>query len=272
MDQSSNNSSIFEKFVPVIVLLTVVLAFMVGVLWQKVSTLEKGGTTTTTGNAAPSQPSVTAETIKGLFDKDLVKFGDANRKVTFVEVSDPSCPFCHAAGGFNHSVYKALSKDGGVTDVAFKLVADGGTYVAPLPEIKKLVDAGKASFIYIYSPGHGSGEMGFKALLCANEKGKFWDAHDLLMSDTGYNLLNVTVQNDKAKSGTVADFLKKVVDPKFIKDCLDSGKYDARLTADPQISATLGYQGTPDFFVNTTNFPGAVSWDDMKTVVDSALK
>lgn len=275
-EEEASRPSLIEKVVPVLLVLSIGLAFMVGVLWQKVSNLEKGGVATTTNTtgaqAQPAAPTVTVDTIKGLFSKDLIKFGDANSKVLFVEVSDPSCPYCHAAGGLNHSVYKVLSKDGGVSDIAFKLVADGGSYIAPVSEMRKLVDAGKASFVYIYSPGHGNGEMGMKALLCANEKGKFWQAHDLIMSDAGYTLQNTTVQNDKTKSQAVADFLKTVVDPSFIKSCLDSGKYDARLTTDQQVSATLGYQGTPDFFVNSTNFGGAVNYSSMKTVVDAALK
>src|SRR4030042_7049487 len=100
-----NKSAIFEKLAPILVILSVGLAFMVGVLWQKVANLEKGGvastgtTTTTTQQAA--NPTVSLDTIKGVFDKDVIKFGDANRKLLFVEVVDPSCPYCHVAGGDN---------------------------------------------------------------------------------------------------------------------------------------------------------------------------
>lgn len=258
-------TSIFEKLVPVLVVLSIGLAFMVGVLWQKVSSLEKGGTGTTTTagtQAQPAAPTVSIDTIKGLFSKDLIKFGDTSRKVLFVEVSDPSCPYCHIAGGL----------DSPLNTGQFKLVKDGGTYVAPVPEMRKLVDAGKASFVYIYSPGHGNGEMGMKALLCANEKGKFWQAHDLVMADAGYTLLNTTVKNDKTQSQTVADFFKSAVDPAFMKSCLDSGKYDAKLTEETTLAASLGVQGTPGFFVNSTNFAGAYSYTDIKSVVDAALK
>ncbi|HUC95214.1 MAG TPA: thioredoxin domain-containing protein [Candidatus Saccharimonadales bacterium] len=129
-------------------------------------------------------PKVTMDQIKALWSKDLVKFGDANRKVLFVEMADPSCPFCHAADGQNHTIYKSL---GGTT---FQLQADGGSYVSPTVEMKKLVDSGEASYVYIYYPGHGNGEMGMKALYCANEQGKFWEAHALIMSDAGYTLMN----------------------------------------------------------------------------------
>jgi protein-disulfide isomerase len=267
-------TDIHKYFVPVLVIIAVGLAFFSGTLWQRVKNLEKGGATTggTTQTPPAAAPTVSLDTIKGLFSKDLIKFGDASKKVLFVEMADPSCPYCGAADGQNHSIYKAVSRDGGVSDITFKLVADGGKYVSPTVEMKKLVDAGQASYIYIYYPGHRNGQMGMKALYCANEKGKFWEAHNLLMSDAGYTLMNTTVQNDKTKSQVVADFLKSVVDPSFLKTCLDSGKYDARLQSDQELATSLGIQGTPDFYVNGSNFPGAYSYTDMASAVTSALK
>jgi protein-disulfide isomerase len=267
--ENSPVKSLIEKIVPALLVLCVGLAFVVGVLWERVSKLEKGGTTsaanTTTTTTGATQPKVTLSTIKDLFGKDIIKFGDANRKVLFVEMADPSCPYCHAADGQNHTIYKSLG-------ATFQLKADGGSYISPVSEMKNLVDSGQASYVYIFYPGHGNGEMGMKALYCANEKGKFWDAQNLLMSDAGYTLMNTTVQNDKTKSGVLADFLKNVIDPTFMKSCLDSGKYDARLTSDQALATSLGVQGTPGFYVNATSFPGAYGWTDMKSTVDAALK
>lgn len=248
----------------------IVAAFVIGTLWQKVQTLEKAANTTTnttatTTGAQPTPAPISIDTVKGLWDKDVIKFGDANKKLLFVEVGDPSCPFCHAAGGENHDIASSLGPN-------FKLVADGGSYDAPVTEMRKLVDSGQASFAYVYFPGHGNGEMGMKSLYCANEKGKFWQAHDLLMSGSGYNLMNNTVKNDKTQSGTIANFLKSAVDPAFLKSCLDSGKYDQTLTTDVTIASTLGVSGTPGFFVNATPYPGAYNWSDMKASVDAALK
>jgi protein-disulfide isomerase len=256
--------NIQQIFVPVLVVLAVGLAFFSGTLWQKVKNLEKSGATTAQPTAK-AQPTVSLNTIKSLFDKDLIKFGDKNRKVLFVEISDPSCPYCHVAAGLNPELNSQIGPQ-------FKLVKDGGTYIAPVPEMKKLVDSGKASFVWIYSPGHGNGELGTKALYCANEKGKFWEAQDLLMTAKGYDLINNTIKNDKTKSGDLATFLKSAIDPIFLKECLDSGKYDARLASDVQVASSLGFQGTPGFFVNDKNFAGAYSYTDMKSVVDAALK
>jgi protein-disulfide isomerase len=271
MSKGENNyPSTFERLMPIILVLSIAMAFMVGVLWQKVVNLEKGGTATTNTAAnpaaAPAATTVSLDTIKGLWDKDIVKFGKKDAKLLFVEVGDPSCPFCHAASGKNKTIY---SKLGGTS---FQLKEDGGTYEAPVTEMRKLVDAGKASFAYIYYPGHGTGELGMKAMYCANEKGKFWEVHDILMSDAGYEFMDVTVKNDVAKAGQMGEFLKGAIDPNFIKTCLESGKYDKKLADDQAIAATLGVQGTPGFFVNETSYPGAYNFTDMKATVDAALK
>jgi protein-disulfide isomerase len=252
-------SNLIDRFVPILLLATIVLAFIVGMLWERVNNLEKGGGAATTGTTQANQqqaaqgPNVTLAQIKDLFKKDVVKFGDANRKVVFVEVSDPSCPFCHIAGGLNSTLNSQSPQ--------FKLVKDGGTYIAPVPEMKKLADSGKASYVWIYFPGHGAGEMGAKALYCANEKGKFWAVNDLLMTSKGYDLLNNTVKNDKAQSQTLADFLAPAFSSKDMKACLDSGKYDARLKDDMALAQTLGVTGTPGFYLNNTYYEGAYGWN-----------
>lgn len=259
--EGKSPKGIQQYFVIALVLLAIGLAFFSGSMWQRVKNLE-GGTTAGANTAPeaqqPPQPTVSAETIKDLFNKDLIKFGDADRKVLFVEVSDPSCPYCGIAGGKNQTLIKSFDKN--------------GTYVPPVPEMKKLVDAGKASYVLIYTPGHGAGEMGMKALYCAFDQGKFWQAHDIIMSDAGYALLNDVVKNDSAQSQKIVDLLKSAVNGISLKECLESGKYDARLGSDQQLATSLGIQGTPGFYINTTNFAGAYSYKDMEPVVTAALK
>ncbi len=266
------NPLVWQKLLPVAYVALLMGSFMLGVLWQRVENLRGGNNTTataTTGTqqaaATPTDVPVSVDQIKSLFKQDLIKFGNENSKVLFVEVGDPSCPYCHIATGKNSEIAKQAGP-------RFTLVADGGTYVAPVTEMKKLVDAGKASFLSIYTPGHGSGEMGQKALYCAFEKGKFWPVHDKLYTNAGYTLLNDTVKNDKTKSQLLADFLKDTMSATDMRACLDSGKYDARLTSDTQLAGTLGVTGTPGFFVNGTRYAGAYSYTDMEPTVTAALK
>src|SRR3990172_5472355 len=225
--------------------LTTPIAILAGCSLIAISILISGGiikighkTAATKANAqpspvvqqqAPQQPTATIEQVRDVFGKSQIKFGDANKKLIVIEAADPSCPYCHVAAGKNPELNKEIGS-------RFTLVSDGGTYVAPVPEIAKLVKEGKASFAWIYTPGHRNGEMGTKAMYCAFEKGKFWEVHDLLMSNKAYDLLNNTVKNDKAKSGEIADFLKEVFDPATMKECLNSGKYDNRLSTDTSLS------------------------------------
>jgi protein-disulfide isomerase len=139
-------------------------------------------------------------------------------------------------------------------------------------EMKKLVDEGKASYALIYSPGHGNGEMGMKALYCGNELGKYWEVNDKIMNNAGYVLMNETVMNDKTKAGEVANFLKSVVDVNKMKACLEDSKWDNRLAEDMKLASELGSQGTPNFYVNNTIFAGAYDFKDMESIVTSALQ
>jgi len=248
--------------------------------------------TSTTGSTTSSQTSSTQATattvsldqIKGLFSASgNLKFGDTNKKLLFVEFSDPSCPYCHVASGKDAELNKQFGAQ-------FTLAQDGGTYVAPVIEMKKLVDSGQAAFVYQYTQGHGSGEIGAQAFYCANEKGKFWDVHDYLMSNVGYTFMNAAEnahakKNPTAKEVTqgyriytdadlnkMADFLKNVIDQDFMKGCLLSHKYESKLAEDANTASGFGIQGTPGFFVNNSSYPGAYSFKDMQTSVDTALK
>lgn len=210
-------------------------------------------------------PTVDIETVKKGFSDALIKFGDTSKKVIFLEISDPSCPYCQIAGGYNNELNNSAGD-------RFKMVEDGGTYVAPGKEMKKLVDSGDAAFAMIYRNGHGAGEVAMKALYCAFKEGKFWEAKALLFSSKGYSLINDTVKNDMTKTGLMADFLASAVNAKTMKSCLDSNEYKDQLNKDTSISTTLGVGGTPGFFVNETMYSGAYSFTDMKPVVDSALQ
>jgi len=262
--------SFFEKASPLFILLSIVLAFFVGTLWQKVRTLEKGNAERVQQGAtsAPSQAEnakVSMDTIRGLFDKDVIKFGNKDSKLIFVEISDPNCPYCAVASGENPELNKTFREG------RFKLVKDGGNYVSPVSEMRKFIDEGKASFIYVYYPGHGLDEMEAKVLYCAYEMDKFWPVHDLLMSSAGFDFLNKNEQVTEKKSDKFAQFFKSVVDPVKMKECLDSDRYKSRVQSDMDLAVSLGLQGTPMFFVNDTRFDGAYSFSDMEPVVKAAL-
>lgn len=252
------------------VILLVVGAYFLGVYKTKTEYLEKGVNSLTAQTPNTQQPAapqpVDMTKVDALFaDSANMVFGKRDAKLKFVEFSDTSCPFCHVAAGKNPSLSTQMNP-------RFTPVSAGGSYVPPVEEIKKLVDEGKAAFMWLYTPGHGNGELGTLALYCANEQGKFWQAHDLLMDKDGYELANTTVKNDRAKTGEVANFLKGVLDSAKLKSCMDSKKYEARVTGDPQIASGFGYGATPTFFINDKVVEGASSWTDgFKSIVEPLL-
>lgn len=278
MQENTESKEITLNIQPLLMPLSILLStliftsgFIIGM--NTLASAMKGGSTTTAGTGtttttttAGSTSSVTQEQVRALFEDDsYLAYGSADSKVLFVMFSDPSCPYCHIAAGLNPSLNSSAGPQ-------FTLVEDGGTYVAPVEEMRKLVDEGQAGFAWLYTNGHGNGEMGTKAMYCAEEQGKFWEVHDKLMTAEGYSLLNDTVKNDKGKSQQLADFLSGAADTGAIKSCLESGKYDDRIARDSQVSSSFGVSGTPGFFVNTTNYAGAYSYTDMKATVDAALQ
>lgn len=248
--------SFSEKAFPYLMGVIIIMFLSQMFLWNKVN-----------GTSSPAQKSGTTvklSDIKALFKKDVLKFGDVSKKVLFVEIGDPSCPYCHVAAGKNPELNTQIGPQ-------FKLSTEGGSYIPPVPEMKKLVDEGKASLVYLYTSGHGNGEMGMLAMYCAQDLGRFWPVHDLLYSKAGYSLLNDVVKNERTKSGVLAEFLKPAADFEQMQKCLDSGKYNGRLTSDIQLASGLGVAGTPGFFVNEKLFAGAYSWKDMESDVTKAL-
>jgi protein-disulfide isomerase len=266
MNQQAENLKTTNRF---LIVGLIISAFLIGSLTNKVSTNKTTSETTTAETtaqpqAAPAQPQAVAvdiDTIKSLFTEKHIYFGNKDSKNLFVEIADPSCPYCHIAGGNNPE----LNKEAGSQ---FTMIQDGGDYLPPVLEMKKMLDQGDAAFVYIYSPGHGNGEMGMKAMYCAHEQGKFWEVHDKLMSSEGYTMVNDNVKNDVAKSAELAEFLSDVFDASAMQECLESGRYDSKIAEDTETSRNLGVSGTPGFFINSTNFAGAYSWNDMQSAVN----
>lgn len=252
------------------VILLVVGSYFLGVYKTKVDFLSKAPTKAAEvageTTAQPVAKPVDLAKVQDLFkDETNIVLGNRDAKLKFVEFSDPSCPFCHVAAGLNPELSKQMNP-------RFVPVADGGSYVPPVLEIRKLVEEGKAALTWIYTPGHGNGELGTIALYCANEQGKFWEAHDKLMNNTGYTLMNEKVKNDRTKSSDVANLMKGALDTAKLKSCIDSKKYESKITSDPQIAQGFGYGATPTFFINDKVVEGASSWDDaFKTTVDALL-
>ncbi len=262
MTSADDRLNSLAKNIQTLTFLVIFLIVAVGVLFVKdyVKKPEEASVKATQDTAAQPEQTVqvSLDQVKKLFSKGNIVFGNKNSRNLFVMFSDPSCPYCHIAAGENPQ----LNQEAGGQ---FLLEQDGGTYIAPVVKMRELVEQGQAAFVWLYQNGHNNGEMATKALYCAYDQGKFWEAHDLIMSNAGYTLINEVVLNNSDKAPELVNFLSSVVDASKLQSCLDSGKYNNRLNKDMQTAASFGVSGTPGFFVNTTNFAGAYSWAQMES-------
>jgi len=241
--------------------LAVYLVFKTQTLEQRVQKIES----TVSGTAPQQEPEqpVDINDVKAQFSKKgNMVFGDPKAKVLVVEFSDPSCPFCHAAAYGADEIFQGR----------FKTVAEGGEYRPPVQELRALAEAGKIGYVSLYANGHGNGELSTQALYCAYEQDAFWQAHDLLYSKAGYDLINDVVKNDTAKIPELVDFLSGAVNAGALSTCLQNGTYAGRIAEDMQSAQTLGFRGTPMFIVNTQKFAGAYSFAEMEPAINEALK
>lgn len=209
----------------------------------------------------PSDTPITADIYKTFITEDRIVLGNKNSKNVVIEVSDPSCPFCHFASGKNPD----LVKQTGRTD--YLSTEFGGTYLAPVTEFEKLSKSGDIAYIFSYGNGHGNGRLASEALYCAYERDGFWPVHDKLMSGPGYTMINDTIQNDRTKSAALAKFLASEIDEKFMTECLTSAKYESRIDRDVAENSKLQFSGTPHFVINGNIVRGAADFPSMKEFI-----
>jgi len=263
-----------KVIVPIIILL-VIASFLVGTAWTKL-----GITGKTSSLASPSpatgaktgqqQPKVLGVAEMSSLVKDGVVLGSKDAKVTVVEFSDPSCPYCAAAAGADIKVGE--DKDG----KPIKIITDAlkkrnPAWEAPVPQLEKLAREGKIQLVFRYFPGHGTGEAAMQAAWCGADQNPdlFWNYLNLLFANQE-NLGDVQlVANLASQAG---------LDKNKISGCVEAGKYKDRLAKDIQAGkdAAKAYNGeeglgTPTFFINGQQIVGAQPYEVFAKVINQEL-
>jgi len=249
------SGSPIEKLTPLLIVVSIVLAFAVGVLWQKVQNLSPGATSTkgnavgTTAPADNTRPQngklseVQAKAIPALSDKDHVR-GSKEADILLIEYSDLECPFCKT---FH-------------------------------PTTQKLTDEykDKLALVYRHFPLdqiHPKADKEAEAAECVRELGgetAFWKFVDKIFEVTpSNNGLDHTLLPTYAGSAGVSETA--------FSSCLDSGKYKDYVEADFQGGVGAGVTGTPaSFIVNKKGeawmVVGAQPYESVKAVIEEALK
>lgn len=244
-------TTLFERFTPILLLTTILLAFAVGVLWTKVSNLEKGKTTGTIGNVAGEEAPAPdgklteeqAKKVEKVTDSDHIK-GNKDAEIMIIEYSDLECPFCKR---FHETMKQALEE---YND--------------------------KVAWVYRHFPLdtlHSKADKEAEASECAFEIGGndgFWSFID--------KIFEVTPSNNGLDMAKLSDYASQVgIDGGKFKTCLDSGKYVDKVEKQYQSGATAGITGTPgSFIVNKKGemwlIPGALPFESLKSTINEALQ
>jgi protein-disulfide isomerase len=142
--------------------------------------------------------------------------GDPKAQVVLIEFSDFQCPYCM---DYFTNTYRKV--------------------------IDSYVKTGKIRYVVRDFPNesiHPNALKAAEAANCATEQGKFWGMHDALFNNQ--KLLGSTGITDAARSSGL--------NMTAFQTCLDSGKYVEKIRKDTQDTAKLGANGTPVFFIGTT--------------------
>lgn len=245
---AKSKANLLEKLVPILLVASIGLAFVVGLLWQKVQNLEGGGntrvSTTQTGAGSQNPPSFgSADKVDKLREDDHVR-GDRNARILLFEYSDLECPFCKR---FH-------------------------------PTAQQIVDEyeGQVAWVYRHFPLdqiHSKADKEAEAIECANELGgetAFWALTD--------KIFEVTPSNNGLDLATLPDLAEQVgLNRTAFQTCLDSGKYAQHVEDDYQGGIKAGVTGTPGNILLDTKsgktklIPGALPFENFKEEIDTML-
>ncbi len=248
MPEKVIKENVLERLLPIFLVATVILAFVVGTLWQKVSSLEGGKTTEETQPTDVVQPPTEgklsedqAGKVEKVSDKDHIR-GNKDAKVFLIEYSDFECPFC---ARFHPTAQQILDEYG--DDVAW---------------------------IYRHFPLdtiHLRARPAAQASECAAELGgedMFWSFIDEIFENQETTLSDSGLKNTANKLG---------LDASAFSNCVESEKYKDKVEEQYQGGLTAGVTGTPgNFVVNSKGevwlIPGAVPFEILKESIDEALQ
>lgn len=247
-------TAIVEKLTPVLIIVSIVLAFAVGVLWQKVKSLEgrtnnvtdkKAAEVADDSNNSAAQKSLQVgkmsdeqvEKVAEVTSDDHVK-GNPDAPITLIEYSDFQCPYC---ARFHPTAQQVLDEYGNQVKWVYRHF--------PLDQM------------------HAKARPTAEASDCVASLGgnnAFWQFIDILMEDA------TRISDLESVAGEVG------VNISAFNDCVESGKFADAVEEDYQSGVSAGVTGTPgNFIINKDGdgwfVPGAYPYEQLKGYIEEAL-
>jgi protein-disulfide isomerase len=164
--------------------------------------------------------------------------GDSTAPVTIIEFADFQCPACESFSTITEPDVRTRIVNAGLASFRF--------YDFPLPQHRNAVNASLAA-------------------ACANDQGKFWEYHDRLF----------TGQPDWSEArnpqGTYAGYARQLgLDVARWEDCYESRAHERTILANKAEGERLGVSQTPTFVIGSRKVAGAIGYDRIRALVDSA--
>ena len=158
--------------------------------------------------------------------------GPKDAPVKIVEFTDYQCPFCGRAR----------------------------------PTVNQILDTYKGKVRYVLRDFplsfHKDSFKAHEASHCAADQGKYWELNKKFF--------------ENQKEIKIEDIKKHATDLKLnmttFNQCLDSGKYASKVSADQQYGESVGVSGTPAFFINGRMLSGARPFASFKEIIDDELR
>ncbi|HYN81441.1 MAG TPA: thioredoxin domain-containing protein [Gemmatimonadaceae bacterium] len=140
------------------------------------------------------------------------------------------------------------------------------------PDIRtRLIDTGLASFTYYDYPlpQHLNSQSASNAAACADEQGKFWPMHDRLYgAQDQWN--SQATDNPKPMFMSYASGIG--LNMSQFESCYDTRKHQSRIVANFAEGERRRVNSTPTFIVGDKQVANALSYDELKAMVDEAAK
>jgi protein-disulfide isomerase len=227
-------------YTPILMTLLLIASFFLGMLVDKVQYLSAGqayAPTAAQPQAGAQQPVPGQK--QNVSNGHFPVLGKSDAKVTIIEFADLRCPFCERF----------------FTDTEPQI-------------IKNYVDTGKAKFIFRQYAFLGpASTVAANAAECANEQGKFWDMHNYFYKNQPDESDTSMYNTDKLTE--IAETLGMNTDQ--FRSCLDTNKYNDKVSADFSEGQKVGVTGTPTIFVDGTPLVGAQPYESFKQLIDAEL-
>lgn len=166
--------------------------------------------------------------------------GSPDAPVVIEEYSDYQCPYCQRF------------------------------YTQTLGELEKnYIETGKVRLVYKDFPlsFHANAAPAAVAAYCAGEQDNYWGMHDALY-------LNLSLWSKAEDANGVFKAIAKELklNKKKFAECIESGRYDDKITANQAEGVRAGISGTPGFLVNGQKVVGAQPFAVFKALIDAELE